>query len=84
MARKTTPAAGRRAEEPPRIPGPLDTRAFLARHWQKKPLLVRGAFPAFREPLTKDGVLRLARDPAAESRLVKQEARYWRCAPGPF
>ena len=84
MARKTTPAAGRSAEEPPRIPGPLDTRAFLARHWQKKPHLVRGAFPAFREPLTKDEVLRLAGDPDAESRLVKKKGRYWSCEHGPF
>jgi 50S ribosomal protein L16 3-hydroxylase len=53
-----------------RLLGGLSPRAFLARHWQKKPLLVRGALPRFRDPLTPGELLGLACEPEVESRLV--------------
>jgi 50S ribosomal protein L16 3-hydroxylase len=48
----------------------LSPRAFLARHWQKRPLLVRGALPRFRDPLTPGKLLDLACRDDVESRLV--------------
>jgi 50S ribosomal protein L16 3-hydroxylase len=84
MARKTTPAAGRIAGEEPRFPGPMDAATFLRRHWQKRPLLVRGAFPGFRDPLASEEVLRLAGRPEAESRLVRKRSGAWSLAHGPF
>jgi 50S ribosomal protein L16 3-hydroxylase len=53
-----------------RLLGGLSPRLFLARHWQKRPLLVRGALPRFRDPLTPDELRRLACEPDVESRLV--------------
>jgi 50S ribosomal protein L16 3-hydroxylase len=47
---------------------------FLREHWQKKPLLVRGAFPGFADPLSVREVLALARSPDAESRVVRAQA----------
>jgi 50S ribosomal protein L16 3-hydroxylase len=55
----------------PRPFGPLTSQRFLARHWQRRPLLVRGAFPGFRDPLAPEELLRLACEPGVRSRLVR-------------
>jgi 50S ribosomal protein L16 3-hydroxylase len=54
-----------------RLLGGLSARAFLARHWQKRPLLVRGALPGFRDPITPYALLQLACRDDVESRLVR-------------
>jgi 50S ribosomal protein L16 3-hydroxylase len=51
--------------------GGLSPRAFLERHWQKRPLFVRGALARFRDPLTPEQLFALASDPDVESRLVR-------------
>jgi 50S ribosomal protein L16 3-hydroxylase len=64
--------------------GGLSPRAFLARHWQRRPLVVRRAIPAFDDPVTMSGLFRLAARDDAESRLVTRSARKWTLADGPF
>lgn len=64
--------------------GGLTPRAFLARHWQRRPLVVRGAIPAFRDPVTVTDLFRLASRADAETRLVRRSARKWTLAHGPF
>jgi len=64
--------------------GGLGIRAFLQRHWQKKPLLIRAAFPAFQDPLDTSAVLRLAGDPDAVARLVRRRGTRWSLEHGPF
>jgi len=64
--------------------GGITPRAFLARHWQRRPLVVRGAIPDFREPLTISDLFRLAASSEIESRLVQRPARKWRLEQGPF
>jgi 50S ribosomal protein L16 3-hydroxylase len=64
--------------------GGLSPRAFLARYWQRRPLVVRRAIPAFNDPVTKSGLYRLAARDDAESRLVTRSARKWTLADGPF
>ena len=54
----------------------------MRRHWQREPLLVRGAFPRFRDPLSPREVLALATSGDAVSRLVRR--RDWRVEHGPF
>jgi 50S ribosomal protein L16 3-hydroxylase len=68
-----------------RLLGGLTTRQFLARHWQKRPLLVRQAFPNFRDPITSDELAGLACEPEVESRLVLERGgrRPWQVIPGP-
>jgi 50S ribosomal protein L16 3-hydroxylase len=64
--------------------GGLTPRQFLSRHWQKKPLLVRQAVPGFQGPLSRGDVLRLARSPDLESRLVARTGTRWTLTHGPL
>ena len=84
MARKGSPPEKRREAAQARFPGLLTTAQFLRRHWQKRPLLVRNAFPAFVDPMTATQVLALARSPDAESRVVRRAGGCWSLAHGPF
>ena len=56
----------------------------MRRHWQRRPLLVRGAFSAFEDPLSPAEVLALAGDEAARSRLVRRRGARWTLEHGPF
>ncbi len=69
---------------PRKGPGSLDLDRFMRRHWQREPLLVRGAFPGFADPLSPAEVLALARSPDAPSRLVERRGRGWNVEHGPF
>lgn len=63
--------------------GGLTVTQFLSRHWQKRPLLVRGAIPGFRDPVTPAGIRRLAGNADVESRLVWRSRGKWRLEQGP-
>ena len=65
-------------------PGGLDAAAFMRKHWQQAPLLVRGAFPRFDDPLSASEVLALAAAPEAISRLVRRRGATWSLEHGPF
>ena len=56
----------------------------MRRHWQRAPLLIRGAFEAFRDPLSPREVLALARSPDAVSRLVQRRGKSWTLEHGPL
>lgn len=58
---------------------------FLRDYWQKKPLLVRGAFPEFRDPITPDELAGLACEEGVESRIVREKggAHPWEVTWGP-
>jgi 50S ribosomal protein L16 3-hydroxylase len=45
---------------------------FLREHWQRKPLLIRGAFPRFVDPLSPDELAGLACEDGVESRIVRE------------
>ena len=64
--------------------GALDVGAFMRAHWQRKPLLVRGAFARFRDPLHAREVLALAGSADAQSRLVRRRGSRWTLEHGPF
>jgi 50S ribosomal protein L16 3-hydroxylase len=63
--------------------GGLAPRAFLARHWQKRPLLVRGAL-AGAEVADRRALFDLARREDVESRLVSRIRGRWALRHGPF
>ena len=65
-------------------PRALEIERFMKRYWQRRPLLVRGAFPGFRDPLSPAQVLALAADDAAQSRLVRRVGKKWSLEHGPF
>jgi 50S ribosomal protein L16 3-hydroxylase len=50
--------------------GGLTPQDFLAQYWQKRPLLVRGAYPDFVSPISPDELAGLACELEVESRLV--------------
>src|SRR5882672_1625694 len=65
-------------------PGEIDAAAFMRRHWQREPLLIRGAFPRFADPLSPREVLALAASADAISRLVRRRGSSWSVEHGPF
>ena len=66
--------------------GELTVDQFLATYWQKKPLLVRGAWPDFDNPLPPPAFLRLSEREDALSRLmIRHEGEHnWELREGPF
>ena len=56
----------------------------MRRHWQRAPLLVRGAFPRFEDPLDPQEIFALAASSDASSRLVRRRGRRWSLEHGPF
>lgn len=64
--------------------GGLTPKQFLTRHWQKRPLLVRGAIPGFRAPLSPPEIRKMAANAEVESRLISRSGRNWLLEHGPF
>jgi 50S ribosomal protein L16 3-hydroxylase len=66
-----------------RLLGGMPIERFLTDHWQKKPLLVRGAITDAAALLGREELFALAADDRLESRLVSQ-TRGWQMRHGPF
>ncbi len=64
--------------------GGLSPAVFMRRHWQKKPLLVRQAWPGVKPPLSRAELFALAGRDGVESRLLTQFDDRWRLRHGPF
>jgi 50S ribosomal protein L16 3-hydroxylase len=64
--------------------GGQSAAAFLARYWQKDPLLVRGAFPALTDVVDRDALFSLAAREDVESRLVQRGRGRYTLDEGPF
>ena len=60
------------------------SRAFLARHWHKEPLLVRRAIPAFAGLFSRAQLFALAGRDDVESRIVVRAKSRFTLAHGPF
>ena len=64
--------------------GGLTAQQFLKEYWQKKPLLIRNAFPGFTGVLTPDEIAGLACSDDMQSRLVTEKSGKWKLLNGPF
>lgn len=64
----------------------MPVEEFLREYWQKKPLLIRQAFPDYEPPLTPEDLAGLACEESALSRLVQHDRKHdaWRVRSGPF
>jgi 50S ribosomal protein L16 3-hydroxylase len=62
----------------------MTPREFMRRHWQRKPLLVRGAIPRGAAPLSRRELFALAARDDVESRLVLNTKRGWSLEHGPL
>jgi 50S ribosomal protein L16 3-hydroxylase len=85
---------------PPNLPlqllGNITPAEFMAKYWQKKPLLIRAAIPGFKPLLSRDELFALAEQEEVESRLIVENIRpktsakgkksepAWTMANGPF
>ena len=63
--------------------GGLSPAQFMRRHWQKKPLLVRQAMPAFSPLLPRAQLFELAAREGVESRLLRHDGGRWVLRRGP-
>lgn len=66
--------------------GDISVEEFLRDYWQKKPLLVRNAFPDLEAPVGADELAGLSCEDEVESRLViqKPDSDHWELKQGPF
>ncbi len=71
-------------DQPLPLLGGLSPARFMKRHWQKRPLLVRGAIPGFTPLLDRAELFALAGREGVESRLVSQGEGGWKMRRGPF
>ncbi|PJK06601.1 transcriptional regulator [Lysobacteraceae bacterium NML71-0210] len=64
----------------------MSAEQFLRDYWQKKPLLIRNAFPAFASPLQPEDLAGLACEEGALARIVRHDwqADTWQVENGPF
>ncbi|MBS0575940.1 MAG: cupin domain-containing protein [Proteobacteria bacterium] len=64
----------------------MPAQGFLRDYWQKRPLLIRGAFADFVSPVSPEDLAGLACEQAALSRIVTHEPRgdRWSLRHGPF
>jgi len=64
--------------------GGLTPQQFLKEYWQKKPLLIRDAFPGFTGFLSPNELAGLACAEDVQSRLVTEKRGQWQLRHGPF
>lgn len=65
--------------------GDMPIETFLRDYWQKKPLLIRNAFPHFESPIDGDELAGLALEEEVESRLILEKGKTpWELQHGPF
>jgi 50S ribosomal protein L16 3-hydroxylase len=62
-------------DAPTPLLGGLSPAAFMRRHWQRRPMLVRRAWPGVQPPLARAALFALAGDEGVESRLVERQGR---------
>lgn len=72
--------------------GGISPNQFMKTYWHKKPLMIRGAIPAFHlakqsntsleSPIPPEALFKIASEADLESRLI--EAKPWRFSEGPF
>jgi 50S ribosomal protein L16 3-hydroxylase len=72
-------------DQPLALLGGLTPQQFMKRHWQRKPLLVRGAVPGMTSLVPTERLFEMAGREEVESRLVIQQAGgRWQLRRGPF
>jgi 50S ribosomal protein L16 3-hydroxylase len=64
--------------------GELTPEQFLKEYWQKKPLLIKGAFKDFTDPIDANELAGLAMENEIESRIIANQNNQWQVEQGPF
>ena len=71
-------------DQPAQMLAGLSPTQFMKRYWQKKPLLIRNAFPGFQPLLSRAQLFALAGQETVESRLIVHQPKGWKLRHGPF
>ncbi|MEO6291798.1 MAG: cupin domain-containing protein, partial [Burkholderiaceae bacterium] len=69
--------------EPLQLLGGISPAEFMAKYWQKKPLLIRNAIPDFKPLLSRSALFELAGQDDVESRLIVANGDKWKLSHGP-
>ncbi|MBB3168300.1 cupin domain-containing protein [Simiduia aestuariiviva] len=66
--------------------GDVALNAFFKEYWQKKPVVLRGVFPDWENPIGPDELAGLAMEEEVESRIVleQDQGKPWQLRAGPF
>jgi 50S ribosomal protein L16 3-hydroxylase len=64
--------------------GGISPELFMAKFWQKKPLIIRAAVPGMQPLVGRDDLFAMAANEAVESRLIEQKNNQWSFQHGPF
>ncbi len=64
--------------------GGMSAAGFMGRVWQRKPMLVRAAWPGVKPPLTRAALFALAGRDDVESRLISHQSDGWTLRQGPL
>ncbi|MGH8029453.1 MAG: JmjC domain-containing protein [Arenimonas sp.] len=64
----------------------IPTADFMRDYWQRKPLLIRQAFPKFEAPLTPEDLAGIACEQGVLARLIEHDTKKdaWKVSTGPF
>lgn len=71
-------------DQPAQMLAGLTPTQFMKRYWQKKPLLIRNAFPGFQPLLSRPQLFAMASQESVESRLIVHQPSGWKLRHGPF
>lgn len=72
-------------DQPLALLGGISPSTFMKEYWQRKPLLVRGAFTDFKNPINPDELAGLSLEEEIESRIVVEHGNTpWELMHGPF
>ena len=71
-------------DAPSTLLGGLTKAQFMRRHWQKKPLLIRGAVPGFEPFVSRQALFSMAAEEGVESRLIVHKPKGWALKHGPI
>lgn len=85
MTQATPPNPNTFSPDMPReMLGGLSPAQFMRRYWQKKPFLIRQAFPDFKPFLNRQALFAMAAEEAVESRMIVSKPAGWQLKHGPF
>jgi 50S ribosomal protein L16 3-hydroxylase len=72
------------ADMPTPLLGGLSPAQFMRQHWQKRPMVVRGAVPQPEPLLSRSALFALAARDDVESRLIRRDGARWSLRRGPL
>lgn len=71
-------------DQPLALLGGLTPSQFMKTYWQRKPLLVRQAFPHFKSPVSMATLKKMSKRDDVESKLIWRDQEEWNMEVGPF